>query len=44
VKGRLGKKRYLLWQHAEPERLYESEETAEDADKGFDHEDPERGF
>ncbi|KAM0806319.1 putative MFS sugar transporter [Usnea florida] len=32
-------KRYLLWQHAEPERLYEHDDTAEDKDLGYD--DPE---
>lgn len=32
-------KRYLLWQHAEPERLYDHDDTAEDKDLGYD--DPE---
>lgn len=32
-------RRYLLRQHAEPERLYENEDTAEDKDLGYD--DPE---
>ena len=30
-------KRYLLRQHAEPERLYDNDDTAEDKDLGYDN-------